>query len=368
MIVGVNLLWMVPGEVGGSETWICELLGHLPDDADVPEVVIFAPPAVYDAHPWLERFRTVRAPRFVGPSRTLRVAAEAIWLAVAARRAGVDLLYHPGGTVPLLRLTPAIVTIHDLQPLVHPQHFSWLKRVYLRLRLGPSVRSARLVTAISEFTRGEIRDRLGVPDEKIAVTPPAVEPDPEPVGEIDVVGHYQLDRPWFLYPAITYRHKHHDTVLRALAEVDGAMLVLTGGQGPEEAAVRGLIRELGLTDRVRRIGRVPFSHLDALYRGAVACVFPSQFEGVGIPVLEAMARGCPVVAADATALPFVVGDAGDLVAGGDVAAWSAAMQRLLDDPDHRSKLIDAGRSRVLRWAPRSSARQLVDAWIKAARA
>jgi alpha-1,3-rhamnosyl/mannosyltransferase len=365
VIVGVNLLWMVPGEVGGSETWITGLLRQLATESGGPDVVVFAPPVVLDAHPWISRFRVVPAPAAVGPSRPLRVVAESTWLAWAARKAGVELLYHPGGTIPVVRLTPAVVTVHDLQPLVNPEHFSALKQGYLRARLGPSVRASRVVTAISEYTRGELQTRLGVLDERLAVTPPAIDPDPPVVAGVDVATSYDLDRPWFVYPAITYPHKDHATIVRALRHLPDALLVLTGGEGPEEEALRRLVADLGLADRVRRTGRVDFGHLDALYRGAVACVFPSRFEGVGIPVLEAMARGCPVIAADATALPFVVGQAGDLVPVGDPLAWAEAMARMLQDTEHRAALVASGRRRVLRWAPEASAAKLVEAWSRA---
>jgi alpha-1,3-rhamnosyl/mannosyltransferase len=363
--IGVNLLWLVPGEVGGSETWISGLLGELAARERPPDLVLFATPAVLAAHPELRAFDVVAAPAAIGPSRALRVFAESSWLAVAARRAHVDLLYHPGGTVPLVRLSPAIVTIHDLQPLVFPENFSRVKLAYLRARLGPSARSARVVTAISEYTRSELRARLGVPDHRVAVTPPAVDPDP-PASGVDVVTRHRLDRRWFVYPAITYRHKDHATVVRALADVPDTLLVLTGGEGPEEHAVAALAERLGVADRVRRTGRIEFAELDALYRGAVACVFPSRFEGVGIPVLEAMARSCPVIAADATALPFVVGSAGDLVPVGDVPAWAAAMNRLVGDGAHREELAAAGRQRVQRWTPAASAQRLLDAWARGA--
>jgi glycosyltransferase involved in cell wall biosynthesis len=257
-----------------------------------------------------------------------------------------------------------VVTIHDLQPLVLPGNFSRVKRLYLRARLRPSARSARVVTAISEYTSEGLQQRLGVPADRIVVTPPAVDVDPV-ASTVDVAGLYGLDRPWFVYPAITYRHKRHDVAVRATAAVPDALLVLTGGPGPEELAVAHLVDELGLAERVVRTGRVPFERLDALYRGAMACVFPSEYEGVGIPVLEAMARGCPVIAADATALPHVVADAGDLVAAGDVEAWAAAMQRMVADPSHRQSLIEAGRDRVRRWAPEASAAKLVTAWRRA---
>lgn len=364
--VGVNLLWMVPGEVGGSESWTMGLLDHLAEHPPPLDVVVFAPPSVLDAHPGLRRYRVVEAPSWIGPSRPARVAAEATWLAAAALRAKVSVLHHPGGTVPLLRLSPSMVTVHDLQPLVHPEHFSRLKRAYLSARLRPSVRAARLVTAVSDHTAGELRERLGVPDSKLTVTPPAVEVDPVAAEVPDLRERYRLDRPWFLYPAITYPHKDHATVVRALARVPDVLLVLTGGEGPSEGEVHDLARSLGVEDRVRRVGRIPFAHVDALYRGAVACAFPSRFEAVGLPVLEAMARGCPVLAADATALPSVVGSAGELLPPGDPEAWAAAMSQLLADDARRAGLAAAGRTRVQQWAPEASAAKLVAAWQRAA--
>lgn len=370
--VGVNLLWLVPGEVGGSETWVRGLLEHVAGDPPPGvDIVVFATPALLAAHPWLDAFDVVRAPGAIGTSRPRRVAAESTWLAVAARRAKLDLLHHPGGTLPPLRATPSVLTIHDLQPLHHPAGFHPLKRAYLRARLRPSARAARLVTAVSEFSRDDIVARLAVPGDRVVVTPPAVDPDPAPPVEVtddDVRAALRLDRPWFVYPAITYAHKDHATVVRAIAEVPDALLVLTGGAGPEELAVSTLAERIGVTDRVRRPGRVPDAVLDRLYRGAVACVFPSRFEGVGLPVLEAMARRCPVVAADSTALPAVVGRAGLLLPPGDVGAWAEAMAALLTDDDRRRSLADLGCVRVQAWAPAASAARLVSAWDAAAAA
>ena len=110
MKVGINLLWLVPGEVGGSESWTMGLLGHLAEHPPPVEVVVFAPPSVLEAHPELRAFTVVEAPSWIGPSRPARVAAEATWLAYAARRAKVSVLHHPGGTVPLVRLSPSMVT------------------------------------------------------------------------------------------------------------------------------------------------------------------------------------------------------------------------------------------------------------------
>ena len=372
MRVGVNLLWLVAGDVGGSETWTAGLLRAVLDRRRRPgvDVTIFATPALLQAHPWLDGFDVVAAPGAVGPSRPLRVAAESTWLPVVARRAGVDVLHHPGGTIPPVRATPAVVTIHDLQPLHNPERFHPVKRAYLRARLRPSVRAARLTTAVSPFTRDDVVERLGADPDRVAVTPPAIEPDPAPPEDVtddEVRRALRLDRPWFVFPAITYTHKRHATLVRALADVPDALLVLTGGAGPEEQPLRVLAERLGVADRVRRPGRVDDAVLDRLYRGAVACAFPSSFEAVGLPVLEAMARGCPVLAADATALPSVVGAAGDLLPLDDVEAWAAAMRKVLADDEHRRRLAALGRERVQAWAPGASASMLVEAWERGAR-
>jgi alpha-1,3-rhamnosyl/mannosyltransferase len=227
------------------------------------------------------------------------------------------------------------------------------------------------VTAVSEFTRDDVVARLGVPFDRVVVTPPAVDPDPSPGATADIDAELRaalrLDRPWFLYPAITYEHKDHATLVRALARVPDALLVLTGGAGPAEADLRALTERAGVADRLRRPGRVPEAMLDRLYRGAVALAFPSRFEAVGLPVLEAMARGCPVLAADATALPAVVGGAGRLLPPGDDAAWAGAMVDLLTDPTSRDHLVELGRQRVRAWEPAASAGRLVDAWEAAGR-
>lgn len=371
--VGINLLWLVPGDVGGSETWATGLLRYLAEPRHRPgvDVVVFAAPALLAAHPWLDAYEVVRAPARIGPSRALRVAAESTWLLAAARRARIDVLHHAGGTIPLLRATPTVVTIHDLQPLHEPGNFHPVKLRYLQARLEPSVRRSRVVTGVSEFTRDDILARFDVDPGRVVVTPPAVDPDPAPPADTtddDIRAALDLDRPWFVYPAIPYRHKRHATVVQALASVPDALLVLTGGAGPEDERLRALAERIGVADRIRRPGRVGFDVVDRLYRGAVACVFPSAFEAVGLPVLEAMARDCPVLAADATALPSVVGTAGQLLPLDEPPAWAEAMNALLADDGRRQELAAIGRERVRAWAPPASASRLLDAWRRGASA
>jgi glycosyltransferase involved in cell wall biosynthesis len=138
--------------------------------------------------------------------------------------------------------------------------------------------------------------------------------------------------------------------------------VLTAVAGNGETEVETSIRRLGLGDRVRRLGRISDGDLDRLLAGAVGLVYPSRYEGYGLPLAEAMAVGCPVIASSATALPEVVGDAGLLVDPDDVAGWTDAMLRLLDDGTLRARLIAAGRERTRGLTPNETARRLVAAY------
>lgn len=370
--LGVNLLWMVHGVVGGSETYTVSQLDALASEAaDEVELVLFALPELLTAHPDLaRRWPTVLAP-ISGRRKPLRVAAETTWLAAQARRHGIGLMAHPGGTIPRRPGTRTALTIHDLQWVTYPEYFSRAKLAYVRLAVPSSIRRADVVIANSRFVAGTIADHTGVALEGIHVVPPAVGQAAVPQAPGAPLPPGIGDRPFFLYPAITYPHKNHAVLLEALATIPAAEqpdLVFTGGVAQAEDAVASAARRLGVAARVHRLGRVPAAELDALYRAAVGLVFPSRYEGFGMGVAEAMARDCPVIAAAATALPEVVADAGLLVEPVDPAGWAAAMRQLLDDGTLRDRLIDAGRARLASFSPAAVAAELVAAYRSAAAA
>jgi glycosyltransferase involved in cell wall biosynthesis len=364
--VGVNLLWMVPGEVGGSEEYTVRLLQALATHGHPgTELTVFVNRRTPVAHPELvAAHRAVVAP-VSGGSRPFRVAAESTWLAVESRRRRLDVVHHAGGTMPPVRTVPGMVTIHDLQPLSHPERFGYLKRRYIALAAPRSLRSARLVLALSSFTADDVVERCGIDPARVRLVPAGVDdagPDPAPARIAEVEARYGLaGRRVVLYPAITYAHKNHETLVRATASVvarhPDVVLVLTGGAGPTEELVAAAVTARGLTDHVRRAGRIPAADLDVLYRLAAVTAFPSAYEGFGLPVLEAMARGCPVVVADAGALPSVAGGAAEVVAAYDAPAWSDALLAVLDHPGHAAHLAAAGRRRAaeFRWSAAAGA-------------
>ena len=375
--VGVNLLWLVPGVVGGSEEYTTRLLRGLAEDLpDDLHVTLFVLAPFTAAHPDLvAAYPTVVVPRIDGSNRAARVAVEASWLAREARRRSIDLLHHAGGVIPPgpgIGTIPAALTIHDLQPLAMPENFSKLKRRWLTTMLPRSAAKAAAVLTPSDPTGDDVVRLLGVARDRVHTVPHGIEPPaPVPPDRVAVVQQtYRLGRQVILYPAITYPHKDHVTLVRAFARLAPSRpdltLLLTGGAGPSEADVADAIRRSGVGDQVRRTGRVPWDDLRALYAASSVVAVPSRFEGFGAPALEAMASGIPVVVSDATALPWVVGDAGLKVRPGDVAHWASELARVLDEPIVAETLAAAGRARAARFGWDRAAAALADGYRAAA--
>jgi glycosyltransferase involved in cell wall biosynthesis len=356
MRVGCNLLWLVPGTVGGSETAIVSLLreigDHQPDDVELSLYVLDAFAATYPD--LVDRYPT-RAVPLTGRLKPLRVAAENTWLTSQARRDALDLVHHLHGVLPLIGHSPGVLTLHDLQPFDMPDNFHPVKRAYMQRSIPRSVRKARLVITPSEFVRRGVIDRFDVAPDRVRAVAWGVEGPSAAVTVGEVQARYGLPRRWFVNNAVTWPHKNHDMLIRAFATVAAqehdVMLVLTGGEAQAEQRIRAQINSGGLRGRVRRTGRIRRDDMLAIVRGAVALTFPSRYEGFGLPVLEAMSLGTPVLAGDAASLPEVVDRAGKLLDPDDANAWSDAMLELLHDGDERERLTAAGlqRARAFSW-------------------
>jgi glycosyltransferase involved in cell wall biosynthesis len=380
LTVGLNLLWLVPGIVGGSEGYATGLLAPLVERDDV-HVIAFGLPGFVKDHPQMAAAaHTVVPPIPEGRHVVRRVVIENAWLPRQLRAQKVDLVHHLGGIVPPGCRVRAVVTLHDLQYLSYPAYFTAVKRRYLALTQGRSLKRAEVVTAVSEFTRTQAIEAFDLDAAKVVVVPPVVRPMPavpdsrraELLAELGVHGAY------ILYPAATYPHKNHAVLLEAFAQVvktHDVSLVLTGAVGAgswgsahsTRSEVADLVARLGIDERVRMLGYLTSEQLAALYAGAKILAFPSRFEGFGIPIVEAMAAGCPVVAADATALPSLVGDAGVLVDPDDVSGWARAISDLLADDAARQRLSDAGRARATVLAAVDPVQLLVDVYARVGR-
>ncbi len=367
--IAVNLLFCVPGVVGGSEEYTVRTLRafaeHGPDDL---RLTLFGPPGLFAAHPDLAAaFPTVPSP-VSGRSKPLRVLAESTWLALRLRRGGFALCHHVGGRMPAVRPVPGMVTVHDLQPLHTPERFHPVKRRFITWSLPRSARAAVEVVAVSEVVAADVVARLGVPADRVAtVSSGLLPPDPQrsaAVPPASVGERLARGRRLLVYPAITHPHKGHrvllDAFARVAAEVPDVDLVLTGGAGADEGAVASAAAALG--DRVLRLGRIQRGELDAVLAAAEALVFPSAFEGFGLPVLEAMAAGVPVLCSDLPVLREVTGGAAVLVPPGDAAAWAAAIRDRLTDPRPRREVAAPGLAAAACYTPERSAAALEAAY------
>lgn len=372
--VAVNLLWLVPGQVGGSEESTVASLHGLAElgaaDIDLRLLVL---ESFAEAHPEIVATLPTDVLALSGRSRGARVAAEATWL---LRRTGEsDLIHHAGGTAPMGRRVPYVLTLHDLQPLERrvtatgPRTHSSLKRAYLRAVVPRSLRGARRVVVPSAFVRDTVLARTDLEPSRVVVVPHGVERTVPATPPGELVARFGLDGPVVLYPAITYPHKDHATLVEAFASVlidhPTAVLVLPGRADSAEASLLAQVERLGIGARVRRLGRIPAPDVAGLYDLATVVAVPSTYEGFGLPAAEAMACGIPVVAAEATSLPEVVGDAGLLVAPGDVPGWADAIGGLLANPARRARLSAAGSIRATAFGRRANAAALAEVYRSA---
>lgn len=353
--IGINLLWMVPGVVGGSETYTARLLSGLAERPTTFDFTIFAVPQFADAHPELAKtFKTAYAP-VSGQWKSFRVAGENSWLLRECHKRKINLVHHAGGVVPVLHSGRPVLTIHDLQYLYYPEYFTRAKINYLKVMVPRSAEAARLILTPSEYSRRTVIERLNIDPSIVVVVPHGISPHERTPAPTDVRERYGIPGRFFLYPAITYPHKNHLVLIEAFTRVvrmhPDVMLVLTGAKGSMEVRISSEIAQRKIGDHVRRLGYVPTADLDALYHDATAMVFPSRFEGFGAPVLEAMSRSCPVIASEATSLPEVIGDAGVLISPDNSEHWAHAMNDLLENSEARAALAKAGveRAREFTW-------------------
>jgi glycosyltransferase involved in cell wall biosynthesis len=290
------------------------------------------------------RLPALRPDRYVVISPRPRLAHRAghAWEQVAlpllAREA--DLLYCPANLAPLASRRNAIV-IHDLAALAHPEWYGRTYGAWQRLVLPVLARRARLVLTVTRFARGEIVERLGVPEDSVAVVPNGVSaafsPFADPAPAREALG---LDRPYVLALATRSARKNLavlSTAAHRLGEL--GIDVVTAGSG------RGYLRG-GERPPGRELGYVPERLLPGLYAGARAFAMPSLYEGFGLPCLEAMACGTPVVAAHRAALPETCGGAALLADPDDPEAFAVALVRAATDEAERARLIAAGRERA----------------------
>ena len=277
----------------------------------------------------------------------------------------IDLIHSMAYALPLACPASSVVTVHDLSFLLFPQAFNRANRLYLAAATRRAVGQADAVIAVSASTRRDVVRLLGVPEEKVAVVPNGIDETFRPITDTQRLEALRRERSlpqrMILSVGTLEPRKNAETLIRAYARLKKASailhkLVLAGGLGWRYERLFALVEELGLQDDVLFPGFVSYGELPLWYNAADLFVFPSLYEGFGLPPLEAMACGVPVIASNVSSLPEVVGDAGPLVDPLDVEGLAEAIAQVLGDGALRAEMRERGVARAEQFS-----------WLEAAR-
>lgn len=353
--VNAHLLSPVPGyRQAGVSSYIDQLLQRLLRASD-DRWTVYAPKGVREI---LDPPPNTR----VYPSRlpTTNPLARILWEQLVAPlvllRDRPAAIFCPLNVIPLVARCPAVVTVHDLAFLRFPERFRPAKRRYLTALTRASVRRAAHVLTVSEFTRQEVISLLGVEPDKVTATPNGRD---ERLGSLpaEAVAAFrnerQLPDQFLLFLGTLEPRKNLTTLLRAYAAARPSLdmpLVVAGGKGWLYEPIFALVDELGLREQVRFAGFVPRDELGLWYNAATALVYPSLYEGFGLPPLEALQCGTPVITSNTSSLPEVVNDAAVTVDPTDVDALARALTRIAADAELRAELRERGPNQAARFS------------------
>jgi glycosyltransferase involved in cell wall biosynthesis len=270
----------------------------------------------------------------------------------AARRARLDLFHAPSYTAPFAGPRPLVLTVHDVSYERHPEWYPYKRDPVRRAFYRRSARAADRVITDSSFSKREIVEAYGLPPESIEVVPLAAASCFTPGPRLPLPP--EVGSAYVLHVGDLHERRNLSMVARALdrvrrrnASLAGVTLVLAGADRGSGQDLRELsVRSGGSVPLVTFVGAAPEATLVALYRGASALVYPSRYEGFGLPLLEAMRCGAPVIAANTSSIPEVVGGAGILLDPDEEPGWADAIERVLDDSALAGRLRDAGLARA----------------------
>lgn len=354
MRIGVNALYLIPGGVGGTEIYLRSLLAAFAEIDSQNQYFVFTnretgaslvPPAA--------NFTNVpQAVRAV--NRPARLLWEQIALPLAVSRLRLDVVFNPGFTAPLLCRCRQVTVFHDLQHKRHPEYFRWFDLPFWNFFLFWSAKVSRVVVAISDATREDLVRWYHLPASKLRTIPSGVDPR-----FFDLAARRQPER-FLLAVSTLHPHKNLDGLLRAFAifreHHPEYRLIVTGIHGFFSPQLHALRESLKLDSSVEFPGWIPREDLYDLYRRAAAFLYPSFFEGFGLPLLEALAAGIPTACSSIEPLNSLAAAAALKFDPRDIDAIASSMRRLVEDEFVKDQLARAGPRRAGHFDWRTTAR------------
>lgn len=356
MRIGVNALYLIPGGVGGTEIYLRSLLAALAAIDSANEYFIFTNRETgADLVPNSPNFHHV--PQGVSARvRPARILWEQSALPLAAANAGLHVLFNPGFTAPLACPCPQVTVFHDLQHKRHPEYFRWFDLPFWRALLYASARRSRRIVAVSDATAADLARYYGAAiARKVAVIPHGVDP------EFARVAARRAPEKFILAVSTLHPHKNLDGLLRAFAAFRQShpdyRLVVCGLRGFFTGPLEQLRVSLGLKGAVDFPGWIPRDRVYDLFARCRAFVYPSRFEGFGMPVLEALAAAIPTACSNIEPLASIAGGAAIIFDPDNVAAIASALAAISDDDALRARLIAAGPIQAANFTWEASARK-----------
>ena len=299
-----------------------------------------------------------------------------IGLPRTAARARVDLIHAPAYTAPFWAGVPVVLTIHDVSYEVHPEWYPYRRDRMRRYFYRRSATAAARVLTVSAFSASEIASAYGVPRSRIAVTPLGVHATfgaGDPNLPLDLPAGVTV--PFLLHVGDLHERRNLPMLVEALiaarrhfGSTAALSLVLAGVDRGVSEGLGAMAADAGIPNAVVALGPVSEDRIRALYRGAAALVYPSLYEGFGLPLIEAMASGTPVLASHEASIPEVIGGAGLMLDPHDAAAWRDAIIRVVNDESLRNDLRVRGLARAATYTWQRTARLTLDVYREAARA
>jgi len=360
--IGVNALYLIPGGVGGTEIYLRKLVQALAEIDGANEYFLFTNRETADSlEPGKPNFHTVQQ-AVRAAFRPARIVWEQVPLPLAVAAHRIDVLLNPGFTAPILCGSPQVTVFHDLQHKRHPEHFRWSDLPFWRTLLFWSAHVSRALIADSAATRDDLERFYRLPRNRIRIVPLGV--------DANLFQVVRRPEPLLLSVSTLHPHKNLDRLLRVFAEFRRARpefrLVIAGLRGFNTAQLDALRQELGLADSVEFTGWIPREELYDLYARAFAFVYPSTFEGFGLPVLEALAAGVPAACSRIEPLASMAADAAVKFDPADEADIARAIERIVCDEPLRAQLAAAGPKRAALFSWAATARATLAALVDAA--
>ena len=377
MKIGVNTLFMIPGEVGGTETYLRHTLLAMVTVSPETGLVLFTnrenDRILREKLAECEKVEFIRLD-FSAANRYARIVREQLELPGKVRLAGVDVLWSPGYTMPYRTCCPQVVTIHDMQYKNHPDDFTILVLIVTGCLVEMAARRSRRIIAVSQFTKKEIVKYTSVSEKKIDVIHEAVDPA-FGLGPDAGTPHRLAaaltgsDKPYILTVANSYPHKNLDSLAKAFCLLERRIphiLIIVGKPGLGEKKLEDALTGLGDPSRVVRLSGLVGEDLISLYQGADLFVFPTLYEGFGLPILEAMAARVPVVTSRFASVPEVGGNNAIYCDVNNSSDLSCTIEEVLArSPRERDVHLTAAQSWAARFSWKKTARQTLASLRKA---